>query len=111
MSRARDLASAAPGTSGTPFRIASGVGTVSGSNGPISSWYYSNAITVTLPVGRFSTTPIITITSVASGAVGASNISDVSSSSFSYYILRLNASPIGSVNWTAIQMTSGAASG
>ena len=101
----------APGDTGVPFRMAAGNASFSGSNGPLGSWYYSNAATVTLPSERFSVTPIIIVSAVGSGTISAANVSDQTSTYFTFYVSRLNASPIGSLNWTAVQMTSGAAGG
>jgi hypothetical protein len=102
---------AIPGLNGVPYRMAAGNSSFSGSNGPLGSWYYSNAATVTLPSGRFSVTPIITVSAAGSGTVSAANVSDQTSTYFTFYVSRLNATPSGTLNWTAVQMESGAAGG
>ena len=102
---------AVAGTGGVPYRMAAGTGTFSGANGPLGSWYYSNAATVTLPSGRFSVTPIVNITAQGSGMIESASISDLTSTYFTFYVSRLNAVPGGQINWTAVQMASGAASG
>jgi hypothetical protein len=101
-----------PGSTGIPFIMAAGNSSLSGSNGPVSGWYFSNAITVTLPVGRFSVSPpIITLTTAGSGTISSANVSDQTNTAFTFYVSRLNAIPSGTLNWTAVQMTSGAAGG
>jgi hypothetical protein len=111
MTRARDLATGLGGV--RPFATASGTVTASGANGPANGWYYTNSTTITLPAGRFTVAPIVTATSAFSGGLTNVGINDSpSTSSFSVYVNRNNGSANGAiVNWTAIQMTSGAASG
>jgi hypothetical protein len=101
-----------PGSTGIPFIMASGNSSLSGANGPVSGWYFSNAITVVFPVGRFTVSPpIITLAAVSSGGISAANVSDQSNTGFTFYVSRLAAIPSGTLNWTAVQMTSGAAGG
>ena len=101
-----------PGSTGIPFRMAAGNSSLSGANGPVSGWYFSNAITVVFPVGRFTVSPpIITLAAVSSGGISAANVSDQSNTGFTFYVSRLAAIPSGTLNWTAVQMTSGAAGG
>jgi hypothetical protein len=100
------------GTS-APFRIAAGSATATGLLGPVNGWYYTNSTTITLPVGRFTVAPIVTATSALSG--GLTNVgidTSPTTSSFSVYVNRNNASANGAtVFWQAVQMTSGSASG
>lgn len=111
MTRARDLASGLNGV--RSFASATGSVTASGTLGPANGWYFTNSTTITLPAGRFTVAPIVTATSAFSG--GLTNVgidTSPSTSSFSVYVNRNNASANGAtVFWTAIQMTSGAASG
>lgn len=111
MTRARDLASGLSGV--RPFASATGSVTATGTLGPANGWYYTNSTTITLPAGRFTVAPIVTATSALSGSLTNVGI-DVSpnTSSFSVYVNRNNGSATGAtVFWTALQMTSGAASG
>ena len=75
----------------------------------------SQAYTVTLPVGRFSVTPILSL----AGNVGRGICNFVFASSSASSIVLTVATPVsggastgaGEIYWHAIQMTSGAASG
>ena len=88
-----------PGLGGVPYRMAAGVATV-GSNSPVS---------VTFPAGRFSVAPIVNVT----GNSGWSWISNLTSTGVVVYQTTSwgGASQAGSMYWTAVQMTSGAAGG
>ena len=103
MTRARDLASATPGSTGIPFRTAAG--SVSASGG----------VTVTFPAGRFTVAPLVY---ASPNAVGANAFAqpitgNVTTSSFTIENLASNTGGVISfvTHWKAIQMTSGAASG
>jgi len=88
-----------PGLGGVPYRMAAGIATV-GSNSPVS---------VTFPAGRFSVAPIVNVT----GNSGWSWISNLTSTGVVVYQTTSwgGASQAGSMYWTAVQMTSGAAGG
>jgi hypothetical protein len=106
MTRARDLASGLAGV--RPFATASGV---------LSS--ASNNSTITLPVGRFTQTPAISVTNVdlGGGWFWMHSVRSQSTTAFTVGVqYRTDAGAFGtnagtSINWQAIQMTSGAASG
>ena len=103
MTRARDLASGLAGV--RPFAMASGTLTPA-----------NNGATVTLPAGRFSATPIITFTVAGSSNYPIVTQASKSSSSFSFYATNGATGAASGINgasldWTAIQMTSGSASG
>lgn len=100
MTKARDLASGQNGV--RPFATAAGFLSMPTSTG-----------TITFPSGRFTATPIITI-GMATGTLGRGvTITASSSTSFtvSGFVTTTGAATTTSFNWTAIQMTSGAASG
>lgn len=88
-----------PGLGGVPFRMAAGIATV-GSNSPVS---------VTFPASRFSVAPVVTVT----GNSGWAWISNLTSTGVVVYQTTSwgGASQAGSMYWTAVQMTSGAAGG
>jgi hypothetical protein len=67
-----------------------------------------NFFTITLPVSRFTQTPIVTLAWVNSGANNSQGVQvqSASTSSIGGYSVS-----VGTVNWTAVQMTSGSASG
>ena len=101
MTRARDLASATPGSTGIPFRMAAGTATTGG----------NVSVTVTFPTSRFTATPIVTAT--VNDAAYAS-VMIVYSTSTTSFIMQGYSSPSYSAirgNWTAIQMTSGSGAG
>jgi len=96
MSKAKDIASGLAGV--RPFAMASGnVSTVT-----------FNFFTITLPVSRFTQTPIVTATWVNANANNSQGVQIQSSSTSSIGGYSVSA---GTVNWMAVQMTSGAASG
>jgi len=110
MTRARDLASAAPGTSGQPFAVAAGV--LQG--GVISS---TTSYTVTLPANRFTAQPITTF-GAQEGQFSIQALSYYNSSGgfITSYVVAIRLAPgdgatIPRVAWTSVQMTSGGASG
>jgi hypothetical protein len=105
MTKARDLASGLNGV--RPFATASGIANHS-----------SGTVTITYPVGRFTQTPQLIGTCDGGGASQFNRFALVwsgNTSSSGVFIVRLTDSSIPtqafSVHWTAIQMTSGAASG
>ena len=96
MTRARDLASGINGV--RPFAMASGTVTM------------TTPATVTLPAGRFTQTPIVHATNqnfYASGVAGTAYASGTSSIQLQW----ASGTTSNVMGWTAIQMTSGSASG
>ncbi len=102
MGRARDLASSAPGTAGKPFAIATGICSAASGAG----------VTVTFPSGRFTQTPIVTTmrSTARGGFQQVESITSTGFTAFSYDYTGTGTS-VTNVNWIAIQMTSGSASG
>ena len=105
MTRARDVASAAPGTAGVPFRMASG--TVTSTS--------SGDVTVTFPASRFTQTPLITA-SVQGGEmivrIISSSSTGFSTNGYANFYGQVQVRFAGfPINYIAVQMTSGAASG
>ena len=103
MTKARDLASGQNGI--RPFAMASGTLTPA-----------NNASTVTFPTSRFSVAPIITFAIQGSSNYPIVTLASKSASSFVYYATNGATGAASGINgvaldWTAIQMTSGAASG
>jgi hypothetical protein len=88
-----------PGIGGVPYRMAAGSVSV-GSNSPVS---------VTFPSSRFSVSPIVQVT----GTNGWGWFSNLSSTGVVIYQTTSwgGASQSGTMHWTAVQMTSGAADG
>lgn len=99
MTKARDLASATPGSTGIPFRMAAGAASV-GLNAPVA---------VTFPASRFSVAPVVNLT----GDGGWAWIGTPSSTGFVAYQTQSwgGSSIAGTMRWTAIQMTSSTAAG
>lgn len=105
MTRARDLASGLNGI--RPFATASGVATHS-----------TGTVTITYPVGRFTQTP--QLLGICDGG-GSAQFNRIvlnwfgNTSSSGVFIVRLTDGSVPSVGfnvlWTAVQMTSGSASG
>jgi hypothetical protein len=106
MTRARDLASGLAGV--RPFAMASGVGSNTGaiSNGVVSSQ------TITFPSGRFTSTPIVTVVARESSRAGVYDINTLSTTSVQINVINLSGGVASyTPMWTAVQMTSGSASG
>ena len=107
MTRARDLASATPGSTGIPFRMTAGVATTSSVNGQV---------TITFPSGRFTATPIFTASNISGGVFAL--YSEIISVSSTNATVAVNADggqypnlAARTFHYHAIQMTSGSASG
>jgi hypothetical protein len=94
MTRARDLASATPGSAGIPFRMASGI--VYGGAG---------ATVITFPSGRFTQVPMLNLSNYSNVHP---NINSVTATNFSWQTA--NGSN-DTTYWTAIQMTSTSGAG
>jgi hypothetical protein len=74
----------------------------------------SSGVSVTLPASRFSVAPRITASAYVNGIDNAAGpmLGSVTSSAFLMYGVNLGGgSRTGNIDWIAIQMTSGAASG
>ena len=99
MSKAKDLASGLAGV--RPFAMASGI--ASGS---------AAGVTVTFPSGRFSVTPNVSTTRTTARG-GFQQPESVTSTGFTSYSFDYGGTglTVSNINWIAIQMTSGAASG
>jgi hypothetical protein len=101
MTRARDLASGFNGL--RPFVIAAGTVTAN-----------SSGVSVTLPASRFSVAPRIATSAYVNGLDNAAGpmLGSVTSSGFLMYGVTIGGtSRTASIDWIAIQMASGAASG
>lgn len=94
---------------GLPTAVAAGTVASPGGGSSSAPVYYDNSVAVTLPVGRFTQTPIVTATSDVRATGGVSlgcGISSVSAASFVLRQTRLGAAPAGFyANWIAVQMT------
>jgi hypothetical protein len=91
-----------PGQNGLPFRMASGSGTTSA----------SAQVTVTLPAGRFAFTPNIVAQIVYHPNVSVPYINTSTNTSFGIGAFTIGGARIAAtVQWQAVQMTSGGASG
>jgi hypothetical protein len=103
------------GSTGIPFRQAAGIATGNATaNANSNGWFWNQATTVTLPVGRFTQAPVVTITYNSVDTVGFSVMqgSQPSTTSFSFFHLRLAAYPPAyTTHWHAVQMTTGSGSG
>lgn len=109
MTRARDLANSTPGIgTGQPWRtyssyLANNPGTY---YGPVNGWYYSPTVTITLPSGMFTSTPMITSTVYQSGSLCTVSIHNIGASSFAYYHQQNNGYGYGGwIMYTAVQQT------
>jgi hypothetical protein len=100
MSRAKDLASAAPGTTGIPFRTQSGV----------FSTYGGVPVTVTFAASRFTQAPMVTATSRDGNQVW---IRAGVASTTSVLIYGYSTAGVAGVegHFIAVQMTSGSGAG
>jgi hypothetical protein len=102
MTRARDLASGLAGV--RPFAMSAGNITANGSG-----------VTVTFPSGRFTQVPKVSTGAFANGldASGAPLIASLTTTGFTLVSYRDDGgtSRTANVDWIAVQMTSGAASG
>lgn len=119
MTRARDLSSATPGSTGVPFRMAAG--TWSGTSGTYAStWqiaWYVGQVAITFPAGRFTQAPMVTASGEGATGGGVYTVPqiawvwNVSSSGFSSFV----GNPYGNYGvtyrWVATQMTSSSAVG
>ena len=103
MTRARDLASATPGSTGIPFRMASG--TLTGTT--------SGLTTVTFPAGRFTQAPVTVVSCVETVIVPVVSISSTgfTTNAFANFYGQIQVRIAFGIFWQAIQMTSGSASG
>jgi hypothetical protein len=92
------------GTS-APFRIAAGTASVGG----------GTSASVTFPVGRFTQTPIIQVSPNQSGLafMTIASFGGVTTTGMTVYMQKAYADAVsgGTVNWLAIQMTSGSSAG
>lgn len=96
------LESTRPGTAGKPFATSAGIVTTNG----------SNQITVTFPSGRFSTRPTITAQVLGHPNVCVPYINSIDQNSFSVGAFTTGGTRVSStLDWQAIQMTSGTAGG
>jgi hypothetical protein len=101
----------APGDTGVPFRMAAGrTGSISMSTNNGNGWYYGS-VAITFPAGRFSVAPIVTTGSDYSFIPEMCNPMSVTSSGFNMFAVSATAGRSIATHWTAVQMTSGAASG
>jgi hypothetical protein len=107
ITRARDLASATPGSTGIPFRMTAGIATTSAANG---------RVTIVFPASRFTTTPTITASGVSGGIFAL--YSEIVSVDANGAVIGVNADGsqypnliARTLHYQAIQMTSGSASG
>jgi len=97
---------ASPGDPGIPFAQAAGVVTIPAAQ-----------TTITLPAGRFTVAPVITAAGASSSAVTIVRIRSTTTTSFEAAAYNVYAGDAGgglygeSIAWSAIQMTSGSASG
>jgi hypothetical protein len=108
MTRVRDIANSAPGTTGQPLKMYSSylANPATGYNGPLNGWYYSNVVTITLPAGLFTNTPMITSTIYQSGNLCVVNLHNIGASSFSVYHQQNNGYSYGGwIMYTAVQQT------
>jgi hypothetical protein len=101
--RITDLEASEPGTAGHIYRTSAGSANTSA----------SAAVTVTLPVGRFSVAPIINATPVTgSAAVVMPYINTPTASSFGISLYNVTGNRVAQpAHWIAIQMTSTTAAG
>lgn len=104
---------ASHGKDGTPFAMAAGRVAMPTGGTFLSPLYYSSTVTVTLPSGRFSVAPIVTASAAGPGVLYSSIQGLPTTTSFVVIVTRLNAaiSAGTEIDWTATQMTSGAAAG
>jgi hypothetical protein len=108
MTRVRDLANSAPGTTGQPLKTYSWylANPATGYNGPTNGWYYSNPVTITLPSGLFTATPMVTSTIYQSGALCTVSLHNIGSSSFTVYHQQNATYAYGGwIMYTAVQQT------
>jgi hypothetical protein len=111
MTRARDLASGLAGV--RPFAMASGVtGVLTMTTGAVGGGFYAST-TVTLPVNRFTQAPMVSTAHESTLYIESmeSFVSGITTSSFTAWGWAGRSGATSKAYWTAIQMTSGAASG
>jgi len=97
------------GTQGVPFAMAAGA--VSAATIPA---YANVRVTVTLPVGRFSVAPMVTV-SLRGDDIRSLSVSSLSETASSFIVQRSSQSSTDKASigarWTATQMSSGSAAG
>lgn len=104
MTRARDIANASPGSTGIPFRAASGTSSVA----TLAAGASSGATTVTFPASRFSVAPSVTGSSTSSDQCTIAFLS-TSSTATSMFVRNCSSISTGqavNITYIAIQMTS-----
>lgn len=104
MSKARDLANASPGSTGMPFRAASGTSSVA----TLAAGASSGATTVTFPASRFTAAPSVTGSSTSSDQCTVAFLSTTSAAT-SMYVRNCSSLSTGAtvnITYIAIQMTS-----
>ena len=98
MTRARDLANSTPGTTGQPFRMAAGSGTVDG----------TGLVAITYPASRFTQNPVISAVINAAPTNGITLMFYGNSTTGATFYL---SAAFLSFNYVAVQMTSSASAG
>jgi hypothetical protein len=105
------------GQGGVPYRMASGESACGTNGSSTNGVFWDNTVTVTLPSGRFTQAPHVQVTAKmqSSGVAWASVTVDPTTTSFTVRCMRMSsypsASPATRFAWTAVQMTSGSATG
>lgn len=117
MTRVRDLANSAPGTTGQPFAMAAGTWT--GVKATYSAtWgvtWYVGQVAITFPAGRFTQAPMVTCS--GEGTSGVQTVPhvawlySVSTTGFSSYVADSYGAYGATYRWIATQMTSSSAVG
>lgn len=108
------LQSTAPGTSGQPFKVAAGLANTSSiAQSNFNGLFWDTATTVTFPSGRFTQSPIVTLTLDSGVTVQwAVLVGAPSTTSFTFFSVRLAATPqLTAVRYIAVQMTTGSGAG
>ena len=98
-----------PGTTGQPLVSAAGIATSTTVNGNLSApIYWDGATTITLPAGRFTQPPVVTVTMEMGSSVSWCSLTGTpSTTSFIVRGMRVGNYPSAqSIHWSAVQMTS-----
>jgi hypothetical protein len=110
MTRARDLASGLAGV--RPFAMAAGeTGQLAVAASSPAGGYYYLSVSITFPVGRFTSAPITTVSN-RDGNLGFSQRANATTTTgFNAIISSQGSGSAVWLNWVAVQMTSGAGAG
>jgi len=90
---------------GIPFAMATGTVGVGAYDSFSGNIYWGVQQTITFPSGRFTQTPAVSVDTYNAGVGWAMLDSAPNQNSFTCRAIRVATAPVGTITWTAIQMT------